>query len=259
MSRIVHAVYFSPTHSSKRMALLLAQGLARKLQAGVLPHDWTLLAGRQEPVSLGAGDVLVFGFPVYGGRVPELCLPCLQTLEGAGRPALALAVYGNRHYDDALLEAGDLLAAQGFTVVAAGAVIAEHCIAPAVATGRPDARDLELLDGFAARAAEAVAQGRDALPRLPGAHPYKRLSPSAPAKPATLASCTRCGTCAGLCPLGIIDSVDPSLVGEGCLRCCACVKFCPQGAKTFQDERQEAIRSWLEASCQKRREPEFFL
>ena len=71
MSRIVHAVYFSPTHSSKRMALLLAQGLARKLQAGVLPHDWTLPAGRQEPVSLGAGDVLVFGFPVYGGREPE--------------------------------------------------------------------------------------------------------------------------------------------------------------------------------------------
>ncbi len=258
MSRRIHAAVFSPTGSSKRMALLLAEGMAKALQAGVELHDWTLPAGRERPVRLAGGDVLVFGFPVYGGRVPEICLPCLQALEGAGRQAVVLAVYGNRHYDDALLEAGDMLSAQGFTVAAAGAVIAEHCIAPAVAAGRPDASDLELLAAFAASAAQAAAEGRKIAGRLPGARPYKTLPSSAPARPSTLASCTRCGGCAQVCPLGIVGREDPSLVGGGCLRCCACVKFCPQGAKAFLDERQEAIRTWLEAACRDRREPEFF-
>ena len=97
MSRRIHAAVFSPTGSSKRMALLLAEGMAKALQAGVELHDWTLPAGRERPVRLAGGDVLVFGFPVYGGRVPEICLPCLQALEGAGRQAVVLAVYGNRH------------------------------------------------------------------------------------------------------------------------------------------------------------------
>ncbi len=71
MSRRVHAAVFSPTGSSKRMALLLAEGMAKALQAGVVLHDWTLPAGREKSLRLERGDVLVFGFPVYGGREPE--------------------------------------------------------------------------------------------------------------------------------------------------------------------------------------------
>jgi len=258
MGALVHAAAFSPTRSSIRMARLLAEGIAKALDAGVEVRDWTLPAGRETPVRMARGDVLVFGFPVYGGRVPGICLPCLGKFQVEGLAAVALAVYGNRNYDDALLEAVDLLAARGFRVAAAGVVVAEHCIAPSVAAGRPDARDRELLADFAAKAAEAIAEGRVISGRLPGSRPYKALSPAAPVKPVTLASCTRYGTCAVVCPLGIIDKDDFSRVGEGCLRCCACVKFCPQGAKVFEDGRQEKIRTWLEGACRERREPEFF-
>lgn len=46
-------------------------------------------------------------------------------MKGNNTPAIIAAVYGNRHYDDALLQMKDILTEQGFYVIAAGAFIAE--------------------------------------------------------------------------------------------------------------------------------------
>lgn len=60
-------------------------------------------------------------------------------------------VYGNRDYEDALLELRDTVASLGFTPLSAGAFIGEHSYSTAempVAAGRPDATDLQTARTF---------------------------------------------------------------------------------------------------------------
>ena len=128
MPSIVRVAYFSPTHTTKTVAEEVAGALAAPLGASVEIVDLTLPGHRPADVSCGADDVLVFGFPVYAGRVPALLRDEFAHLIGQDTPAVIVGLYGNRDFDDALLEAADLLGERGFDVVAAGAFIGEGCL-----------------------------------------------------------------------------------------------------------------------------------
>lgn len=220
--------------------------------------DWTFPEGRAAARTLGAEDVLVFAFPVYAGRIPPLLMEPLARLAGHGARAVPLAVYGNRHYDDALLEAVDLFVANGFSVPAAGAFVAEHSMTAKVGAGRPDAEDMAAIADFARRAASVIPCGKSATVAVPGNRPYKALPPAADIRPQTLDSCTQCGLCASVCPVRVIDADNAAQVAQGCLRCCACVKICPEQAKYFDNPQVDKIVAMLESKCRERREPEVF-
>jgi len=259
MSANIHAVFFSPTGSSRRMAQKVASGMAQKLPLTCADDwDWTFPEGRAANHRVSLGDVLVFAFPVYAGRIPQLLLEPIARLAGQGAHVVLLAVYGNRHYDDALLEAADLFIARNFSIPAAGAFVAEHSLTSRVGAGRPDAEDMAKLADFAGKAAQRIASKIRADVVVPGNRPYRVLPPAADIRPETLDSCTQCGLCASVCPMRIIDSSDAALVAQGCLRCCACVKVCPEKAKYFSNPQVDKIVSMLESSCLERREPEVF-
>ena len=228
-------------------------------RAGVEIVDLTLPGHRPADVSCGADDVLVFGFPVYAGRVPALLRDEFAHLIGQDTPAVIVGLYGNRDFDDALLEAADLLGERGFDVVAAGAFIGEHSLTARVGTGRPDDADVAAAQRFGRELGERLARGsRLPQPAIKGNRPYKELKPGADVRPITTDACTSCGICAARCPLGIIDEDDPALIGEGCLHCCACVKSCPEDAKYFSSESTDAVIAMLESKCLERKEPELF-
>ena len=259
MAASVHAVYFSPTGSSRAIAQEAASVLAQNLS---LTHaedwDWTFPEGRAAAYNVSAGDVLVFAFPVYGGRVPQLLIEPLERLAGQGAHVVPLAVYGNRHYDDALLEAIELLNTRQFSVLAAGAFVAEHSYTSRVGTGRPDTDDMASLAAFARKAANRIAQGPGAIVLVPGNRPYKALPPAVDIRPITLDGCTECGLCASVCPVRVISDAAPSQTASGCVRCCACVKICPEQARIFDDPLVNRIVGMLETNCLARREPEIF-
>ena len=203
--------------------------------------------------------MLVFGFPVYAGRVPALLRDEFAHLIGQDTPAVIVGLYGNRDFDDALLEAADLLGERGFDVVAAGAFIGEHSLTARVGSGRPDDADVAAAQRFGRELGERLARGsRLPQPAIKGNRPYKELKPGADVRPITTDACTSCGICAARCPLGIIDEDDPALIGEGCLHCCACVKSCPEDAKYFSSESTDAVIAMLESKCLERKEPELF-
>ena len=58
--------------------------------------------------------------------------------------------YGNRAFEDALLEEQDICQAHGFHGIAAGAWIAPHTFSGRIGAGRPDGADLEKVREFAA-------------------------------------------------------------------------------------------------------------
>lgn len=259
MPATVHAMYFSPTRTTRTITETVAEKIADQQGCELSFADFTLPSARPVSASFGEGDVLVFGFPVYAGRVPALVADQIARLQGNGAHAVIVALYGNRHYDDAVLEAADLLAGQAFCVSAAGAFIGEHAMTAKVATGRPDASDLAVARQFGADAAARLASGEKKTPGIKGSRPYKEHPAAADIRPLTTDSCTACGICVRRCAMGVIDREDPTQVNFGCIRCNACVKACPEGAKYFDSELPNRIVAMLESQFTERKEPELFL
>lgn len=259
MSGKICAMYFSPTGTTKAVTATIAEILSQETGKAGIETDLTRPCGRGGEFSCGCDDLLLLGFPVYGGRIPRVLEETLSKLKGDGTAAVIVAVYGNRDYDDALVEAEDILRAGGFTVTAAGAFIGEHSFSRKLAACRPDKADLEAAAGFALQIAGKLASGKLRTAAVKGARPYRERMQPLPFLPKTSESCTGCMICAESCPMGIIGAPDPKTVSAGCIQCNHCVKACPASAKYFDDEPLMKSTAMLEGNFMERKEPELFL
>ena len=150
----IWAVYFSGTGTTRRAVERIAGGIAARLALPVETVDFSRPALRQETLRFEETDLVVFGTPVYAGRVPNVLLPFLQEkIRGGGALAVPVVLFGNRNYDDALIELRNILAADGLHPIAAGAFVGEHSFSRELGQGRPNAADQALMDEFAARTA----------------------------------------------------------------------------------------------------------
>src|SRR5262245_12820212 len=93
-------VYFSPTGTTRRTMQNIATGIGLP----VLEIDRTSVLSRKTSHQFGPGDLVVIALPVYGGRLPRISGDFFNGLRAANTPTALVALYGNRHYDDALLE-----------------------------------------------------------------------------------------------------------------------------------------------------------
>ncbi len=233
----VKLVYFSPTGTTGRVV----QGIAEGIGAGPVDRvDITTPPGRQTPLTMGPDALLVVAVPVYMGRVPALVLDWLASMRLDGTPAVCVVVYGNRVYDDALLELRDMVAGCGGIPIAGAAFVGEHSFSSTefpTAHGRPDADDVASAVVFGRTVWEKVQGIADLAPdmavQVPGESPYRGSNVLWNVDFIVVNdACIQCGTCADLCPAGAIDAVDSAVIDtEACITCCACVKQCPQQAR----------------------------
>jgi len=175
----------------------------------------------------------------------------------------AIAVlYGNRHYDDALLELKNTADEKGFAPIAAGAFVGEHSYTRNVGANRPDVSDARAQAEFGRRFLEkASADSSIPAPTLavPGHFPYEKPVSNLQIAPVTNAACVDCQACVEGCPVGAISRNDPRLVDSStCISCCYCVKVCPNGARSMEDPRILAAINRLETQFMTRREAETF-
>ncbi len=162
------------------------KGTTKKLineMGGIFPNtEYTDLTKNSFQKQFSTNDLVVVGAPVFGGRIPSILSKRLKSLEGNNTPAVAMVVYGNRAYDDALLELKNILTEQGFKVVAGIVYVAEHSLAPKVATGRPNANDLKVAREYSEKVLEKLnlTESINSIQEInvPGKYPYIKTSDS---------------------------------------------------------------------------------
>lgn len=255
----VISLCFSPTGSTRK----IVNEIAALLPWPSMELDITDYSAADGEYRLTGSELLLAGMPVYGGRIPALASRRLKNIGGDDSPAVTVAVYGNRDYDDALLELNDQLEGQGFIVAASLAAIAEHNIMPSVAKGRPDERDISFIRSFAEEAAEKIkaAANSEALPpvAVKGKRPYREYN-GVPFKPQANDSCVKCGLCAAKCPAGAIAKEAPDKTDEQkCISCMRCIKECPASARSLNRAILNAAEKLFAAKNSARKEPELFI
>ena len=191
-------LYFSPTGGTQKAADLLTSALAGQTQTVDLCDSHADFSA----VSLTPEDLAVIAVPSYGGRVPAVAIQRLSAVHGNGAAAVLMVVYGNRAFEDTMVELEDAARQAGFRIVAGVAAVAEHSIARQFAAGRPDAQDQAQLTAFAAQIRQKLASASSAEPAIPGNRPYKKAGGSGMV-PKPTKDCVSCGLCAQSCPVQI--------------------------------------------------------
>lgn len=250
-------VFFSPTHTSEKIARAVGEGIGmpRRIETDLTQDE------DSSPIEI-KDELTILAAPVYGGRVAPTALKRMKRLRGNHSPAILIVVYGNRDYEDALIELRDMAVALGFIPLAGGAFVGEHSFSTPelpIAEGRPDETDLRKARRFGKECLEKWEQSADITTlSVKGNIPYKALTPGQPACPACNEKCFVCGECVDVCPTHAIRISDDGERIETdvnrCIKCCACVKVCPNSARIFSSPFAAILHEKFNA----RREPELF-
>jgi ferredoxin len=257
--------YFSPTKTTRKVLEAIAQGVGSNdvEHINLTPPD-----SNSKNFSDFNDELVILGAPVYAGRLPDEAVRRISRLKGNHTPAVVVVLYGNREYEDALLELKDLALTLGFVPIAGGAFIGEHSYTNTefpIAEGRPNSQDLQKSMEFG----KALRQKMESIENLenetpvsvPGDFPYKDGMPSSDECAVTMEEiCTACGTCADVCPTAAItlnENVDTD--PKRCILCCACVKSCPTNARIMAEPRIKRVAKWLNENCSIPKQPETFI
>jgi len=228
---------FSPTGGGEKIAKAIRRGMLGHLDEGMEPY--------------------LFVIPVYGGHMPVPARECFaKVCVTDNRPAILVAVYGNRAFEHALVDLEDFVRGRGFNPMAAAAFVCEHSYSTAetpIAAGRPDEADLQAAEDFGRRVREKLLAGDlspihaadlqdEPSPKasvekfVAFVRSFRTQQATAPQKPVPALDqglCSGCGTCVSACPVGAVQE-DLSVDAARCIHCCACVKACPAGARSFR-------------------------
>lgn len=247
MIKNIYGVCFSPAGKTAKIVKTIIEKMSDIMEIPCEYISITTPEGRELSFEFEEDDFVVAGVPTYAGRVPNKIMPYItDNIKGENALGAAVVTYGNRSFDDSLIELTSILRGNGFKVLGAGAFVSEHSFAETLATGRPAEEDFLKAETLAAGLCEKLNKRQVSEPDVPGNPSYDsyyipkgldgKPAKFLKAKPETdRAKCTMCGRCETVCPMGSIHAEDRYEATGICIKCQACIKVCPAGAKHFTD------------------------
>lgn len=253
----IQQIVFSPTGGTKAVSDIISN----EWKMPVEEIDLTDAETDYSSFKIEKDNIAMISVPSYAGRVPALAAQRISRLNGNQAKCVIVCVYGNRAYEDTLVELQDVAEKAGFRVIAAIAAIAEHSIMHQYATGRPDTEDKEELRRFAREILEKA--GRDAPEdqalHLPGNRPYKKAG-AASLVPKAGKQCVACGICAKSCPAQAINKENPKDTdSKKCISCMRCVAKCPRAARKVNEAMVSAVALAIRKACSVRKANELYI
>ena len=242
-------IIFSPTGGTEKVA-------------SIISHSWSshsTVIDLTDPrkdfslTSINKEDKVLIAMPSFGGRAPAIAIERLKKIKGNGAKCTLVVVYGNRAYEDTLIEMEDAAKECGFSIVAAISSVAEHSIIHEYAAGRPDKDDKKELISFA----ERIISKENGCPSIPGNRLYKKSGAGLVPKPTK--ECTKCSLCAQLCPVEAIDTKDFTADPKKCISCMRCVTKCPSGTRKPNGLMVSIAALAIKKACSVRKENELFI
>ena len=106
----VFEIVFSPTGGTQKVSGLVAGALDKN----TVTVDLTDSGLDFSAVSMTEDDVAVISVPAYAGRIPAVVADRLGMVRGNGARAVLVCVYGNRAFEDTLVELEDVAKHAGF-------------------------------------------------------------------------------------------------------------------------------------------------
>ena len=243
---MIYGIYFSPTDNSKKYVEAMCKAISNDYHS----LDVTTKEIYKEFTN---EDYVIIGAPVYGGRIPNVSKQRFSLFKGNNTPCIIVGTYGNRHYDDALLEMKDLFEANGFIVQGACALIGRHTYG-SIAVDRPSEEDLKEASKFAV---EIYHRNEKIQCIIPGKHHNSDVVNKGRFHPFTSDDCIHCGLCTNNCPVGAILE-DCSTITDQCISCFRCIRNCPVNAKNMDDDNYHNFAIMFTEKLKERRENEYF-
>ena len=249
-------IVFSPTGGTGKVADIMAEeweGPVTRIDLSDAKTDFSKIKCEQR-------DMALIAVPSYGGRVPELAAKRLMKINGNQARCIVVCVYGNRAYEDTLVEMQDIAESCGFRVIAAVSAVAEHSIMHQYAAGRPDEKDAENLRGFAKKIYRKFMDDEASVSsfEVPGNRPYKKAG-GAGLVPKATKECVSCGLCAENCPAQAISRENLKTAdSKKCISCMRCVAECPKSARKVNGALVSAAALAIKKACSERKEAELF-
>ncbi|MEI6126735.1 MAG: EFR1 family ferrodoxin [Pseudomonadota bacterium] len=247
----IFIVFSSPAGTTKKAACIIEKELIARGHS-VAAYDLgspSDAATVHTKIIAAPGDFcLIIGSPVYACHavppVTEFLAGLSETKRGYAVPYVTCGCVNSGL---TLHEMGSMLAEKGYRIPGAAALPAEHSMlwqsGHPLGQGRPDKADEAVLQKFIAAVSEKITSGtgamldRTALNYQPGPvrETMQKLSLASvrnvlPAKAVDKKLCTKCGTCATLCPAGAITLSPYPVFGPSCFFCYSCVRLCPENA-----------------------------
>ncbi len=253
----ISQIIFSPTGGTKQVTNTITEAWGMP----VSEIDLTNADSDYTSIRMKEDDMVVIAVPSYGGRVPPLATQRISKICGNQAQCIIVCVYGNRAYEDTLIELKDIAEKSDFRVIAGIAAIAEHSIMHQYAAGRPDAKDKQELQRYSKKILEKINSSvtEKSMLQIPGNYPYKKVGgvgfvPKADNK------CTNCGFCAENCPAQAISKENFKITdSKKCISCMRCVVKCPQSARKVSGALVSVASLAMKKACSARKENELYI
>lgn len=247
-----YKIYFSATNKTKNILDILTSKFNNILEFNIADNNI-------KNIDFNKDDLTFFGVPSFAGRVPVNILNSISTFNGNGSNIVLVVTYGNRAYEDTLIELYDFFIEHNFNILAMMTVITNHSIVGNIAKDRPNNNDVRDILSFGDKILNKLNSNDYRLDvKVPGNRPYKEIKVS---KLDIIVNdkCIKCGLCYKLCPTNAISQTNYTINKDRCISCMRCVYNCTSHARYVSKVALDNLMSHLEKVCSEYKENEYYI
>lgn len=247
MLKNLYINFISPTGGVKKIAHLLFDILEQQTHLSINIKDITSHKMRRYTLSYSQDDLVIWCIPTFFERMPTV----LNNLKLQGNAAMSFicAIFGNRSVGDCAREFANLLQSNNFKVIGYSKLVCQHSQHELLGKGRPNNTDIKFYKNMLNKVVAYASLDKIKTYNFETTAYIPRLKTFCVPSIINSALCNKCGMCANICPLGIVEKFSFIVKDDNkskCMGCTACIAHCPTCARGFDEQSKAQIDAFMQ-------------